>query len=336
MDHCGLDLGRKSSRYCILDERRQLVREGPVRNTPVHLGAVFRGRAPMRVVIEATTQSFWVAEQLAELGHDVRVVDPNRTKAIGASLIKHDRLDARILAQLCAADLLAEVRVPARAQRLARVPMVSRDALVRARISLINALRGICASEGVLLPQASPARLVERLDDAQEQLPQGLYDAVVGLADGIVGLNVCIDDADRTVANMASSDPVLRRLQTVPGVGPITAAAFVAALGDPGRFRSGRAVGAYLGLVPRLYQSGATERRGRITNHGNRQARWALTMAASSLLRSHGEAPLQRWARQLATRVGRKKACCAVARKLAALLWVMWRDGTTFNKRLCA
>lgn len=334
MHYCGLDLGRKSSRYCILDEHREVVREGPVRNTPVHLGTVFRARTQMRVVLEATTQSFWIAEQLIELGHDVRVVDPNRTKAIGASLIKHDRLDARILAQLAAADLLAEVRIPGRAERLGRVPMVSRDALVRSRTRLVNALRGICASEGVQLPQASPARLVELLDAAQDQLPDGLYEAVVPVADAIAGLNVCIDDGDRALERAAAQDPLLRRLQTVPGVGPITAAAFIAAIGDPDRFRSGRAVGAYLGLVPSLYQSGATERRGRITKRGNRHARWALTMAASSLLRSHGEAPLQRWARQLATRIGRKKACCAVARKLAALLWVLWRDGTTFDRRL--
>jgi transposase len=77
----------------------------------------------MRFVLEATTASFWVADRLSELGHDVRVVDPNRTKAIGAALIKHDKLDARLLAQLAAADLLAEIRVPTPEERLRRLPI---------------------------------------------------------------------------------------------------------------------------------------------------------------------------------------------------------------------
>lgn len=336
MEYCGLDLGRKSSRYCVVDDHKDIVRQGNVRQTQDHLRSVFSSGSPMRVIVEATTQAFWTADLLRELGHDVRVVDPNRTKAIGAALIKHDKLDARILALLGCADLLAEVCVPTRQARIERVPTVSRDAIVRSRTRLVNALRGTFASEGIILPTASPVRLVALFEQASTELPEDLCEATAPLWQSLAALNVCLHTSDRVVQDKAKRDPLLRKLQTVPGVGPITVTIFAATIIDPHRFASGRAVGAYLGLVPRLYQSGSTRRRGGITKHGNRQARWALTMAASALLNSKGDSALQQWARQLAVRIGRKKACCAIARRLAALLWAMWKNETEFDPRLPA
>jgi transposase len=332
MLYCGLDLGRRSSRYCIVDEARNVVREGNVRTHKTHLQRALGQREPMRIVLEATTECFWVADQLAELGHDARVVDPNQTKAIGASLIKHDKLDARVLAQLAAADLLAEVRIPTLQQRLDRMPLTARDVLVRSRTRIVNCIRSMLASEGFVLPQASPKRLVALLDASPPpDIPPALYDALLPLLEALRGLETNIEASTEPVYQQAKTDPVLQRLQTVPGVGPITASLFVSAIGDPHRFSSGRAVGAYLGLVPRLYQSGSTQRRGRITKHGNAQARWALTLAANSLLLSKSDSPLQRWARALAERIGRKKACCAIARKLASVLWSMWKNEQSFR-----
>jgi hypothetical protein len=135
----------------------------------------------MRVIVEATTQAFWTGDLLRELGHDVRVVDPNRTKAIGAALIKHDKLDAHILALLGCADLLTEVCVPTRQARIERVPMVSRDAIVRSRTRLVNALRGTFASEGMILPTASPVRLVALFEQASTEPPEDLCEATAPL-----------------------------------------------------------------------------------------------------------------------------------------------------------
>ncbi len=282
MYYCGLDLSRRSSHFCVLDQSRQVVREGVVRHTPTAIRRAFGEYEPMRFVLEATTQSYWVTDRLRELGHDPRVVDPNRTKAIGAALIKHDRLDARVLAQLGVADLLAEIRVPSHEERLRRVPITSRDVLARSRTGFINALRGMLASEGISLPNADAERLVALVDDQRDALPDELYQGIAPLLDAMVGLEICIRDATDSVVLRAKDDELLRRLQTVPGVGPITASIFVDTIQDPNRFADGRSVGAYLGLVPRLYQSGKVTRRGQITKHGNRSARWALTMSANS------------------------------------------------------
>lgn len=332
MDYCGLDLGKRSSRYCVVDEHRVLVREGNLRNTNKDLHRVFKG-SPMRVAMEASGNSFWMADQLRALGHEVIVADPNRTKAIGSGLIKNDKLDARWLARLCQADMLAKVNIPSFSHRMARLPFTSRDAMVRARTRLLNAARGMLASEGVNVPAARPARFVALVHDARESLPSELYQGVLPLLDAIAALNGFILERTRAVEASAQADPTMRLLQSIPGVGPIAASAFISSIGDPARFSSGRDVGAYLGLVPRLYESGKTSRKGAITKCGNSQTRWALTMAANTLLLAKTDSHLQRWASELAARIGRKKACVAIARKLASILWAVWKSGRPFEPR---
>jgi transposase len=220
-----------------------------------------------------------------------------------------------------ARTFLAEVCLPTRQARVERVLTVSRDAIVRSRTRLVNALRGTFASEAIILPTASPVRLVALFEQASTELPEDLCEATAPLWQSSPALNVCLHTSDRVVQDKAKRDPLLRRPQTVPGFGPVAVTIFVATIIDPHRFASGRAVGAHLSLVPRLYQSGSTK-------HGNRQARWALTMAASALLNSKGDSALQQWARQLAARSGRKKACCAIAQtvplvslNLNGLIW---------------
>ena len=118
MQYCGLDLGKMSSHFCIMDKKRRVQKRGQVRTRISDLTKSFGRMQSMRIVLEASTKAFWVADQLEEMGHDVVVVDPGRTKAIGAASIKHDKLDAQVLAELCAADLLATVDRPTKEQRM--------------------------------------------------------------------------------------------------------------------------------------------------------------------------------------------------------------------------
>jgi transposase len=330
MDYCGLDLGRTSSRICIVDKERNILHERDVGMREASLRRAF-DRERLEIVLEASTSSFWVADLLCEIGHTVHVVDPNRTKAIGAALIKNDKLDARWLAYLAAAGLLATVRVPTQCERVARMPATARDSLVRCRTRLLNAVRSMAASEGIHLPKCGPGKLVELVEERRDSFAPGMFQAMQPMLEGIVGLSASIDASKQQLLARADNDPVLQRLQTVPGVGPVTATIFAAAIGDPKRFRSGRDVGAYLGLVPRLYQSGATYRRGGITKRGNRQARWALTMAGNAVLLCRSSSPLVDWAQRMHKRLGRKKACVAIARKLASILWAVWVKEQDFS-----
>jgi len=336
MQYCGLDLGKKSSRFCVVDAKRAVVREGNVRNRVAELHKVFARFPAMRIAIEASTKAFWVADRLRELGHEPVVVDPGRTKAIGAALIKHDKLDARVLATLCAADVLAAVDQPSEKQRMARMPVVVRDGLVRCRVRLAMMVRSILDSEGIDLPRCALDRFADRVEKEECGMPEEIRLAIEPALASIRDLSERIGECSRKLEESMATDDDAQLLMTTPGVGPIVAACFLLAIRDPARFESGRQVGAYLGLVPSLYQSGQTNRRGRITKHGNRQARWALTIAANSLLRSRAPSALRDWGRELAARIGRKKALIAIARKLAAVLWAMWRNKCAFEPRLAA
>jgi transposase len=146
-------------------------------------------------------------------------------------------------------------------------------------------------------------------------------------------VNTQIAAADARLAHVAASDPVVAQLMTTPGIGPVTAVAFVATLDVVTRFASAHQVEAYLGLTPREYSSGEQQRRGRISKTGNARMRYLLVEAAWRVLRSKdpAAAPLRTWADGIAQRRGRSIAAVALARRLAGILYAMWRDGKDYR-----
>jgi transposase len=214
---------------------------------------------------------------------------------VGAARIKHDKLDARVLAELCQSGLLAAIDIPSQEQRLARLPFTARDALVRSRTLMSNNVRSILDGEGIEVPSNWPGNLCEVVRNLASHMPPAMVPIVVG---------------------------------------PLTAAGFVHIIRNPARFKSGRLVAAYLGLVPSLYASGKTFVMGGITKHGNKHLRWLLHIAATALLRTLRDTALKRWAAKLAERIGRKKAKSAIARKLATVLWAVWRRRRPCEVRL--
>lgn len=332
--YCGIDLGKKSSHFHIVDGERKTVTSGKLRNNVEAMRRVFASRERMRVVIEASCKAFWMADRLTELGHEVIVVDPGRTKAIGAARIKHDKLDARILAELCQSGLLAAIDIPTQEQRLARLPFTARDALVRSRTLLSNNVLSILDGEGIEVPAMWKGNLCQGVRSLTPHMPPAMVPIVERLLRGIEELNKLIEECDGEIEQVAEDDPDMQLLQSVPGVGPLTAAGFVHIIRDPGRFKSGRKAAAYLGLVPSLYASGKTFVMGGITKHGNKHLRWLLHIAATALLRTLEDTALKRWAAKLAERIGRKKAKSAIARKLATVLWAVWRRRKPFEARL--
>jgi transposase len=148
-------------------------------------------------------------------------------------------------------------------------------------------------------------------------------------------INIEIDAADARLIAYGKENVVVRRLRSMPGIGPVTALAFVAALDDVTRFQSAHQVQAYLGLVPSEYSSGDRQLRGRITKRSDARMRWLLVEAAWRMLRSPNPdlAPLKSWAEQIAARRGKRIAVVALARRLAGILYAMWRDGTAYRSR---
>jgi transposase len=334
MNYCGIDLGKKSSHFHIVDGERKTVTAGKFRNDVDAIRKNFAQRDRMRIVVEASCKAFWMADRLMELGHDVVVVDPGQTKAIGAARIKHDKLDARILAELCQTGLLAAVDIPTLEQRMARLPFASRDALIRSRTQLSNAVQSILDGEGVELPAVWRGNFSDVVRGVASRMPPAMVPVVERLLRGVDELSKLIDECDQKIEEVAERDLDIQLLKTVPGVGTLTAAAFVHTIRDPRRFRFGRKVGTNLGLVPSLYASGQTTVRGGITKHGNKHLRWLLHICAGALMRTNRDTALKRWASRLSERIGRKKAKSAIARKLATILWAVWIHRKPFESRL--
>lgn len=324
----GVDLGDRWSRVCVLDRRGgEICFDEDVGTTREALDELFAHLPRSTVAMEASCHSPWVSRHLARHGHDVIVADPRKLRAIWDTPRKNDRRDALMLAQLAASGLplLSQVRHRDEPTHLALTELRLREVAVEARTKLINAVRGAVKSSGHRLPKCSAASFHRAVADA---LPEGLAPALRPLLASIETLTATIHGYDSRVEEMCARRPETARLREVCGVGPLTALAYVLVVGDPRRFKRSRDVGAYLGLVPRQDQSGATDRQLRISKAGDRMMRRLLVQAAHHLLGPFGkESDLRTWGLACAARGGKngkKRAVVAVARKLAVLLHALW------------
>jgi transposase len=194
-------------------------------------------------------------------------------------------------------------------------------------------VRALCRGEGVRLRRGAAQHFLQRI--AEVDLPPSLADTFAPALTLLRHLEEQLRVADQVIAQIASQNAAVQRLMTVPGVGPIIGTAFVAALDTPTRFPRGRQVASYLGLVPREDSSADRRHRGRITKAGNPRMRWLLVQAAWAIrLSRHARAAaLRDWATQIARRRGTRIAVVALARRLAGILYALWRDGTVFDAR---
>lgn len=324
----GIDLGDRWSRYCVLDQHGEIIQEDRVRTTAEGLEERFGNILATRIVIEAGTHSPWISRQLERSGHEVLVANARKVRLIYDSDCKNDRLDARMLARLGRVDvnLLAPIR-HRRAEAQADLALVrSREALVAARVKLVNVARGMVKAMGGRLPKSTTAAFGGKMP---ELIPVELKQALGPLLKSIRALTEQIARYDEQVATLADKKyPETKLLQQVNGIGPLISLTFVLTLDDPYRFAKSRAVGCYLGLSPRQRDSGKSSPQLGITKAGNGHLRWLLIQAAQYTLGPFArESQLRQWGMKLASQGGKrakKRAVVAVARKLAVLLHRLW------------
>jgi len=332
VNYVGIDLHKMESQICIFTADGKTI-EQRIRTGRERFGEFLNPYRPARVLLEAATESEWVARCLEEHGHEVVVADPNfgPMYAHRSQRIKTDRRDARALAEACRHDTFKRAHRMSAAQRQVQSELVVRDALVRTRTRHISVVRAQLRREGLRMRSGNANTFCRRVgelalgDAAQRTLAPAL--AVIELMDEQIRI------ADERIAGHAKGNPICERLQTVPGIGPLTAVAFIATLDVVGRFENAHQVQAYLGLVPRERSSGEVQRRGRLTKRGNARMRWLLVETAWRVIRSQKPAvqPLKSWAVQIAARRGRKIGAVALARRLAGILYALWRDDSDFD-----
>jgi transposase len=334
MDHIGIDVHKRESQICLLAEGGELI-ERRIRTEPERFAAVLGGRPRARIVIEASTDSEWVARCLESLGHEVVVADPNFAPmyATRTRKVKTDRRDARALADACVLGAYRRAHRLSDPQRHVRGRLLVRDALVRSRTRYISLIRALLRQQGYRVPSGSAEAFVTRVRTLA--LPGQLLSLIAPLLAVMRHLNRQLAYSDQTIERVAAHDERVQRLRTVPSIGPVTAAAFVATIDDVQRFHHAHQLEAYLGLVPREFSSGDNQHRGAITKAGPGRTRWLLIQAAVSILRRRPpEADaLRAWALGIAARRGKQIAVVALARRLAGILYALLRDGTVFIPR---
>jgi len=331
----GLDLGDRSSWYCVLDESGAAVLEQKLATTPKAMQEVFGGMPRSRIALETGTHSPWVSRLLSELGHEVIVAHARNVRLIGESRRKDDRLDAKTLARLARIDpqLLCPVKHRSAKAQAHLTVIRARAGLVRARTALINVARGLTKSYGERLRGCSSRNLNSK---KAEGLSVELQTALGPLLEGIESLSERIRECNQRIEHIAQEHyPETALLQQVKGVGTLVALTYVLTLEDPHRFSKSRDAGCYAGLQPGRRNSGQSEPQMRISKEGDAYLRGLLVQSAHHILGPFGaDSDLRRWGLKLAERGGKngkKRAIVATARKLAVLLHRLWVNGEVYE-----
>ena len=332
-EYVGFDVSKEETAFCVKDPTGKILARGKVATDPQALFEALREHClcPERIVLETGTLSGWLARGLDKLGIAVEVIDARQAHAV--MKLQHNKTDAgdaELLAEIARTGFCRAVTVKSEAAQEDRILVKARAHLVRQRRDTENAIRGFLGSMGLRFPKGS-GKLAGRVGTALENHPE-LSPAIVPLLSTVTALKREIERLDKAVMARAKGDPACHVLMSTPGVGPVTALTYAATIGDAERFAKSRTVGAYVGLTSRRWQSGEMDYSGRISKHGDAMLRALLYEAANSLLtvvrKPH---PLKDWARRVRKRTSHKKACVALARKLAVILHRMLITGEAFR-----
>ena len=331
MNHVAIDLGSKDSQVCIRQPDGTIVleRKHPTRR----LSELLRTTPHSRVIVETSSEAFRIADAAKAAGHEVRVVPATLSKKLGVGErgVKTDVRDARKLSEVSCQIDLPSVHIPSEQARQARSILRSREALIEIRTKLINHVRGWMRTQLWKPRGRGSSTLAQRLrEQATADATRALPDHIEQVLTIVDAVSIQVRASDRQVKMIARSNPVCARLMTVPGVGPVTAVAFVAAIDDPTRFAHAHRVESYLGLTPGEDSSSERQRRTAITKAGPSSLRRTLIQAAWTALRTRPDDPMVRWTLQIAQRRPKPVAVVALARKMSCILFALWRDRSTY------
>jgi transposase len=331
----GIDLHKRTSQISVLDGDTDLyVLRKSILSKPARFKEVLAPYAGAKVLLESSTYSRWLAPYLRSLGYDVDVCDPNNplTYASRPANCKNDIKDADALAFARRRGHYTKIREPNEEQRPIAELLGTRNSQVVRRTAAVNRVRALYAARGIELAAGDAAQFWSRVKrlPVNERVP-----AAEPLLDELAMLEDLVTASEKKIEELAATHAVALRLRTMPGVGPIVSLSFYVKIGDPSRFKSAHQVESYLGLVPTIHASAEAGRGGRISRRGSSTVRSLMIQAAWSHVGSNDPRaqPTKEWFLQLEKRSGTRQAITAVARKLAGILYVMWRDGTDFQLR---
>jgi len=290
--------------------------------------------APAVVVLEACGSAHYWAETLCKMGHAVKLIAPQYVKPF-VKRQKNDAADAEAIVIAAQRPEMRFVEPKTKEQRAKAVLFRSRERLVHQRTEQINALRAMLYEYGYIIPQgiASINRIEELLSEPNCDLPNLVCDECRDLL-GLIATNTkLITTKTELIKELAKQADMARQLQTIPGVGPMTAMAIEAFAPPMNVFKNSRALSAWLGLVPRQYSSGGKERLGRVSKAGQADIRRLLIIGAMSRLTWLGKKSISEgsWLAQMMARKPKILVAIALANKMARMIWAMLKTGTDYR-----
>lgn len=332
MNTIGLDLHKRESQLCTIREDGS-VTERRIVTSRERFTAVLGSFEHSRILVEASTESEWVACHLESMGHEVIVADPNYAPmyASRSRKVKTDKRDARTLAEALRVGAYRPAHRLSAHRRHIRAELAVREALVRTRTRYISLAKALVRRDGLRVSGSESEKVAARI--AELELSDTLASELLPIFQVLAPINEQIEVLDKRIASLTRTDPEVALLTTAPSIGPITASAVVATVDDISRFDSAHQFEAFLGLVPGERSSGEKRRVGRITKAGNSRVRYLLVEAAWRIIRSKNDEThaLRSWALLIAARRGKRIAVVALARRLAGILCAMWRDKTPYT-----
>jgi len=293
----------------------------------------FRKQPPCLVGIEACATSHYWAREIGALGHEVRIMPANYVKPY-VKRNKNDAADAEAICEAVTRPSMRFVGIKTAEQQSVLMDHRTRELLVRQRTMLVNAIRAHMAEFGVVarvgLPQVKEL-LAVIADPDDERIPPLARTCLEGLSRQLLSLEREITITERRIHAWHRSNQASRQLETIPGIGPITASALAASIADPEVFRSGRELAAWIGLVPRQNSTGGKQRMGRISKQGDHYLRWLLVVGAMTVIRHGRRTNFEKnpWLGDLVARKPTKLAAVALANKNARTAWALLANGGT-------
>jgi transposase len=338
--YAGIDVSLECSSVCVMDGSGKFVREAKVASEPEALIGWFGslGLDLERIGLEAGPLSQWLYAAMREAGLAVELLETRHVRdAFRAMPVKSDRNDARGIAQLMRLGWFRPVHCKSMDAQEVRAVLTARKLVQTKLLDVENSLRGILRGFGLKVGKTTPRSFAGRIQELVDGQPN-----LEAIGEALLSVRAVLQREfnafERRVRAMARSNARTRLLMSTPAVGPIVALTYAAAIDDPARFKSSKQAGSHFGLTPKKYQSGETDRSGRISKIGDASVREALYQAAHVMLTKPVKdcSELKGWAMRIARRAGMNKAKVALARKLAVILHRMLADGTPFNPAAAA
>jgi len=296
----------------------------------------FKKQPPCLIGMEACATAHHWARQLVELGHKVKLMPPHYVKPY-VKRNKNDIADAEAICEAVTRPTMRFVSVKSVEQQGVLMLHRTRNLLVRQRTMLINAIRAHMAEFGIVAPVGVPnvRKLLDIIADTDDnRLPTVARSCLEGLARQFLSLHDEIHATEKAIHAWHRSNETSRRLETIPGIGPIIASAMAASITDPEVFRNGRELAAWIGLVPRQNSTGGKQRLGKISKQGDQYLRWLLVAGAMSVIRQEKgrDTPNLPWLADIIARKPTKVAAVAMANKNARIVWALLKHGGTYQK----